>query len=105
MIRKNVREAVRKTGEQDVYQTVECAQGKTVDETACITCQYDRGCAQVTGIAAFNEIPRKPPKTRVNTGEERGRSLPPFTGVYCDSLPFLLEFPTRATTAPSIGLR
>ena len=48
MIRKRVRESVRKTGEQGVYQTDKRAQAKTRSETAYLTCQYDQGCTQVT---------------------------------------------------------
>jgi len=39
MIRKRVRETVRRTGEQGVYQTDERAKAKTLRKAAYATCQ------------------------------------------------------------------
>lgn len=50
MIRKRMHEAVRKTGEQQVYQAVECAQAKTLGETACATCRSPQVYTQVIGM-------------------------------------------------------
>lgn len=54
MIRKKVCEAVRKTGEEEVYEDDERAQGKTLKGTVCLTCQYDKGSTQVTAISIWN---------------------------------------------------
>jgi hypothetical protein len=50
MIRKRVCEAVRKTGEQEVYQAVERAQGKTQCKTACATRQAQQVYTQGIGL-------------------------------------------------------
>ena len=59
MIRKRVRETVRKTDEQGVYETVERGQEKTLCETAGATCQ----CHQVytQGIGMDDPISRAIP--------------------------------------------
>ena len=56
MIRKRACEAVRKTGEQEVYEDDERGQGKTLGKTAGDTCQTQQVCTQVTGMDSF--IPR-----------------------------------------------
>ena len=50
MIRKRVQETVPKTGEQQLYEADDRAQAKTRCETACLTCQYDKGCTQGIGL-------------------------------------------------------
>ena len=50
MIRKRVCEAVRKTGEQQIYEADDRAQAKTRCKTACATCQTQQVCTQVIGM-------------------------------------------------------
>ena len=46
MIRKRVRDTVRKTGEQQVYEADDRAQAKTLRKTAGATCQTQQVCTQ-----------------------------------------------------------
>lgn len=50
MIRKGVRETVRKTDEQGVDEEVERGQGKTLGETAGATCQCHHVFSQGIGM-------------------------------------------------------
>ena len=45
-----IRKRIRRAGEQWVYQAGNRAQAKTLAETVCLTCQYDKGCTQVIGL-------------------------------------------------------
>ena len=71
MIRKRVRETVRRTGEQEIYQAVEHAQAKTLAGTACLTCQYDKGCTQGIRVDAFGSETIPSPVRVLSQSEKR----------------------------------
>ena len=53
MIRKRVRETVRKNGEQPVYEDDGRGQGEILGETAGATCQPYEDCTQEIGMDGF----------------------------------------------------
>ena len=85
MIRRRVKETVRKTGEQEICQAVEHAQAKTLAGTACLTCQYDKGCTQ--GIRVDRVLPKTTfSQVRVLSQGEKGilrlQMLTPYHAKY-----------------------
>ena len=73
MIRKRLRETVRKTEEQGVYEAIERGQGKTLCETGCATCSHQEVYTQVIGLDSSGSE-TIPSPVRVLSYGERGQA-------------------------------